>query len=422
MLLIKNATIIDSNSSLNGKKRDLLIQNGRIEKIGTKLSNKTAKVIAHKDLHVSIGWFDIGVHSGEPGLEHREDIQSLTNAAAVGGYTGLACFPNTNPTIQTKSDILFFKNQSSIVDIYPIGAVSHNCDGKDIAEMYDMAKAGSIAFSDGLHSIQSSGLMKRSLEYVKGIDGVIINHPHDKELSAGGQIHEGTVSTELGMKGLLSLSEELMLKRDIDLLAYTDSRLHVHNISTVGSIDLVKTAKKKGLKVTASVAAANLLFDDRAIASFDTNLKVLPPIRTTKDRTALIKAVKDGVIDCITTNHTPLEEEVKKMEFLYADFGMIGLESTFAVINTQLGSQIPLSQLIDLLSYQSRKVVNIPIPSLETGSEANLTLFSPSTEWTFERSSIQSKSKNTPFIGTEMKGKVLGIVNKGTYALDAVIG
>lgn len=419
MLLIKNATIIDSRSPLNGKKRDLLIQEGRIEKIGVKITNKKAKVIAHKDLHVSIGWFDIGVHSGEPGLEHREDIQSLTNAAAVGGYTGLACFPNTTPTIQTKSDILFFKNQSSIVDIYPIGAVSHNCQGKDIAEMYDMAKAGSIAFSDGLHSIQSSGLMKRSLEYVKGIDGVIINHPHDKELSAGGQVHEGTVSTELGMKGLLSLSEELMLKRDIDLLAYTDSRLHVHNISTIGAIDLVKTAKKKGLKVTASVAAANLLFDDRAIASFDTNLKVLPPIRTTKDKTALIKAVKDGLIDCITTNHTPLEEEVKKMEFLYADFGMIGLESTFAIINTQLGSQIPLSQLIHLLAYQSRKVVNIPIPSLETGREANLTLFSPSLEWTFERSSIQSKSKNTPFIGTEMKGKVLGIVNKGTYALVA---
>ncbi len=419
MLLIKNATIIDSESSLNGKKRDLLIQDGRIEKIGTKLSNKKAKLVTHKDLHVSLGWFDIGVHTGEPGLEHREDIQSITKAAAAGGYTGLACFPNTHPTIQTKSDILFFKNQSSLVDIYPIGAVSHNCEGKDIAEMYDMAKAGSIAFSDGLYSIQSSGLMKRSLEYVKGIEGVIVNHPHDKELSAGGQIHEGRVSTELGMKGLLSLSEELMLKRDIDLLAYTDSRLHVHNISTAGSIDLIKTAKKKGLKVTASVAAANLIFDDRAIASFDTNLKVLPPIRTAKDKTALIKAVKDGIIDCISTNHTPLEEEVKKMEFLYADFGMIALESTFAILNTQLKDQIPLTQLIDLLAYQSRAAVSLPIPTLAMGSAANLTLFSPNLEWTFERSSIQSKSKNTPFIGTAMKGKVLGIINKEEHVLDS---
>ncbi len=421
MLLIKNATIIDSRSPLNGKKRDILIQDGRIEKIGTKLTNKKAKVIAHKDLHVSIGWFDIGVHTGEPGLEHREDIQSITNAAAAGGYTSLACFPNTNPTIQTKSDILFFRNQSTLVDIYPVGAVSHNCEGKDIAEMYDMAKAGSIAFSDGVYSIQSSGLMKRSLEYVKGIEGVIINHPHDKELSAGGQIHEGTVSTQLGMKGLLSLSEELMLKRDIDLLAYTDSRLHVHNISTAGSIDLIKTAKKKGLKVTASVAVANLIFDDRAIASFDTNLKVLPPIRTTKDKTALIKAVRDGIIDCITTNHTPLEEEAKKMEFLYADFGMIALESTFAILNTQLIDQIPLPQLIELLAYKSRAAVSLPVPVLETGNTANLTLFSPSLEWTFERSSIRSKSKNTPFIGTSMKGKVLGIINKEEYALDPYI-
>ena len=421
MLLIKNATIIDSKSPLNGKKRDLLIQEGRIEKIGTKISNKKAKVIAHKDLHVSIGWFDIGVHTGEPGLEHREDIESLTNAAAVGGYTSLACFPNTTPTIQTKSDILFFKNQSSLVDIYPIGAISHNCEGKDIAELYDMAKAGSIAFSDGLHSIQSSGLMKRSLEYVKGIEGVIVNHPHDKELSAGGQIHEGIVSTELGMKGLLSLSEELMLKRDIDLLAYTDSRLHVHNISTAGSIDLIKAAKKKGLKVTASVAMANLIFDDRAIASFDTNLKVLPPIRTAKDRTALIKAVKEGVIDCITTNHTPLEEEVKKMEFLYADFGMIGLESTFAVLHTQLSDQIPLPQLIDILAYQSRASVSLPAPLLKADSVANLTLFSPSLEWTFDHSSIQSKSKNTPFVGTPMKGKVLGVINKEDYVLDSNI-
>ena len=421
MLLIKNATIVDSKSPLNGKKRDLLINEGRIEKIGTKLSNKKAKVIAYKDLHISIGWFDIGVHTGEPGLEHREDIQSITNAAAAGGYTGLACFPNTTPTIQTKSDILFFKNQSGLVDIYPIGAISHNCEGKDIAEMYDMAKAGSIAFSDGIHSIQSSGLMKRSLEYVKGIEGVIVNHPHDKELSSGGQIHEGTVSTELGMKGLLSLSEELMLKRDIDLLAYTDSRLHVHNISTAGSIDLIKKAKKDGLKVSASVAAANLIFDDRAIASFDTNLKVLPPIRTAKDRTALIKALKQGVIDCITTNHTPLEEEVKKMEFLYADFGMIGLESTFAVLNSQLSDQIPLSQLIDILAYQSRAAVSLPTPSLEVDSIANLTLFSPSMEWTFDRSSIHSKSKNSPFIGTSMKGKVLGVINGQEHGFDSHI-
>lgn len=411
MLLIKNATIVDTQSTLNGKKRDLLIEKGKIKKIGTRLPIEKAKVISAKDLHVSLGWFDIGVQVGEPGYEHREDLESLTNAAAAGGYTGLACFPNTLPVVQSKADIVFLKNHAKLVDLHPIGVISQDCKGKDIAELYDMANAGAIAFSDGKKAIQSSGLMKRSLEYVKGIDSLIINHPHDEELAEGGQMHEGSVSTSLGMKGLSTMAEEMMLKRDLDLLAYTDSRLHVHNISSADAVTLIKNAKKKGLNVTASVAAVNLIYDHQALESFNTNFKVKPPLRTQTDIKALIKGVKEGTIDCISTNHVPLEEEVKKVEFLYASFGMIGLETTFALLHTLLAKQLSLELLIERLVYHPRKVVRLPIPELVEGAVANLTLFSPNFEWTLTKKDIFSKSKNTPFIGQQMKGKVIGVIN-----------
>ena len=411
MLLIKNATIVDTQSSLNGKKRDLLIEKGKIKKIGTRLSIEKAKVINAKDLHISLGWFDIGVQVGEPGYEHREDLASLTNAAAAGGYTGLACFPNTLPVVQSKADIVFLKNHAKLVDLHPIGVVSQDCKGKDIAELYDMANAGAIAFSDGKKAIQSSGLMKRSLEYVKGIDSLIINHPHDEELAEGGQMHEGSVSTSLGMKGLSTMAEEMMLKRDLDLLAYTNSRLHVHNISSAGAVTLIKNAKKKGLNVTASVAAVNLIYDHQALESFNTNFKVKPPLRTQTDVKALIKGLREGTIDCISTNHVPLEEEVKKVEFLYASFGMIGLETTFALLHTLLAKQLSLELLIERLVYHPRKVVRLPIPELVEGAVANLTLFSPKLEWTLSKKDIFSKSKNTPFIGQQMKGKVIGVIN-----------
>ena len=421
MLLIKNATIVDKHVPFNGKKRDILIDKGFIKKIGTNLKESKAEIITSKDLHLSIGWLDIGVQTGEPGFEHRENFQTLTNAAAAGGYTGLACFPNTLPTIQSKSEILFLKNQSTLVDFFPIGALSQDCKGKDLAELYDMASVGSLAFSDGLHAIQSSGLMKRGLEYVKGINGLLINHPHDKELAEGGQLHEGIVSTSLGMKGLPNLAEEMMLKRDLDLLAYTDSRLHVHNISTAGAVQLVKTAKKKGLKVTASVAAANLIFDHHAVENFDTNFKILPPLRTPKDVKALIKGVKEGVIDCITSNHIPLEKEAKELEFLYADFGMISLETTFALLHSQLSMQFTLEALIEKLAYSSRKILQITPPQIKEETVANLTLFDPTLEWTFSKKDIYSKSNNTPFVDTSFTGNVLGVINNNKTWIKSVV-
>lgn len=410
-MLLKNATIIDKNSSFDGKKRDVLIEKGLIKQIASTIKAERRKVIDLKGAYISIGWLDLGVHSGEPGFEHREDFQSLTQAAAAGGYTGIVCFPNTQPTIQSKTDVQFIKSQSGLVDVYPIGAVSKDCEGKDLAELYDMQQAGCVAFSDGNHSIQSSGLMKRGLEYVKSFKGLVINHPNDEELAKGGQLNEGAVSTALGMKGLPNLAEELMLKRDLELLAYTDSRLHVHNISTEGAVQLIREAKKQGLPVTASVPVANLIYDQGAVATFNTHFKVLPPLRQPSDIKALIKGLKDGTIDCITSNHTPLEEEAKKLEFLFADFGMIGLETAFALLQSELSKPINIQVLLDKIAYLPRKILGISIPSIEEGERANLTLFSTHKEWIYEKAVIQSKSKNSPFIGKTFKGQVLGIVN-----------
>ncbi len=412
MFLIKNATIVDPNSKQNGKKVDILINKGTIKEIGKNLSaNKSTKIIEGKKLQVSPGWLDIGAQVGEPGFEHREDLASVAAAAAAGGFTALACFPNTAPPIHSKSEVSFLKNSTQLVDFYPIGAVSRACAGGDLAEIYDMAKAGAVAFSDGAMSIASAGLMKRGLHYIKGIDGVLINHPHDVSLAKGGQLHEGEVSTKLGMKGIPALSETLMLKRDLDLLAYTESKLHVHNISTAESVKLVKTAKAKGLKVTASVAIMNLLYSHESLENFDPNFKVNPPLREKKDVKALWKGILDGTIDVVNSNHTPLEIEAKKLEFAYADFGITGLQTIFNLLNTHFGDTLTADKLVDLLAIQPRKILNLPIPTISEGEVANLTIFDNTTEWTFSRKAIKSKSYNTPHIGASFKGQVLGIIN-----------
>lgn len=415
MLLIKNATVIDPNSTHNGKKVDILINNGVIKEIGKNISEDAAKLIKGKKLQVSLGWLDIGAQVGEPGFEHREDLVSVSAAAAAGGFTALACFPNTNPAIHSKSEVSFLKNNAELVDLYPIGAVSRDCNGGDLAEIYDMATAGAIAFSDGAKSISTAGLMKRGLLYIKAIDGLLINHPHDVSLGKGGQLHEGEISTKLGMKGIPALSETLMLKRDLDLLAYTDSRLHVHNISTAESVKLIKTAKSKGLNVTASVSIMNLIYSHESLENFDPNYKVTPPLREQKDVKALWKGVLDGTIDIINSNHTPLETEAKKLEFVYADFGITGLQTIFPLLNTHFGNSLSTEGLVNLLAIQPRKILNLPIPTIKEGETANLTVFDSTTEWTFSKKDVQSKSYNTPHIGATFTGKVIGII-KGTHS------
>ena len=410
--LIRQARIISPDSPHNGKVKDILIGDGKILQIANRIKDDTAKILKADNAHVSPGFIDIGTQVGDPGFEHKEDVQSAAKAAMAGGYTAIVCTPNTHPVIDNKSQVLYIRKQESLVDFYPIGAVSEKCKGKEITEMYDMREAGAVAFSDGYKSLNDSGLMMRSLLYVKPFDGVIINQPLDAQLAHNGHLHEGKISTLLGMKGIPALAEELMLRRDLYLLEYTNSRLHVSNVSCARSVEMIRQAKKQGLRVTASVNPMNLVFDDSDLTSFDTNMKVMPPLREKSDIKALKKGLKDGTIDFICSNHSPQDEEAKKLEFVYAQNGVIGLETTFAVCCTHLKKVLDIEELIEKLAIAPRRIFGLKIPKIEAGEAANLCLFDPDKNWTFTEKDIHSKSKNTPFIGHDLQGKVLAVFRR----------
>jgi len=416
-LLIKKATILQAGHELHQQELDILIENGVIADLQPEIEATEAEIIEAKGAFVSAGWCDIGVQIGDPGFEHREDLQSVSKAAAAGGYTAIASFPNTNPIVDSKSGVRYIKNhtQGQLVDVHPIGAISQRCNGKDITEMYDMAQSGAVAFSDGTHPVQHAGLLLRALQYVKAFNSLVINYPYDSTTSPGGQLHEDIISTSLGMKGIPSLAEELMVQRDLELLEYADSRLHLFNISTAGAVERVRQAKKQGLQVTASVPVINLIYTDEAVQGFDTNFKVLPPLRSEKDRQALIAGLQDGTIDCITSNHVPLEEEAKKLEFLHADFGTIGLETTYALCQTHLAKELSPELLVEKLALAPRKLLGLPIPKIEKEAPANLTIFHPSHKWSYSADLIFSKSRNTPLLNQELSGRVLGVVNNDRH-------
>jgi len=417
LLLLKKATIIQPDHDLHQQQVDVRIEDGKITAMEPGLEQGDAEVVEAEGAFLSAGWLDIGVQVGDPGFEHREDLQSVMAAAAMGGYTGIASFPNTSPVVDSKSGVRYIKNhtQGEVVDVLPIGAISQNCNGKDITEMYDMSHAGAVAFSDGDKPVQHAGLLLRGLQYVKAFNSLIINHPHDKTTAPGGQLHEGKVSTSLGLKGIPSLSEELMVQRDLKLLAYAESRLHIHNISTKGAVERIRQAKKQGLQVTASVAALNLVFTEEMLSDFNTHFKVLPPLRSEEDRRALLEGVQDGTIDCITSNHVPLEEEAKKLEFPYAEFGATGLETTYALCQTHLSKLLRPEILVEKMALAPRRILGLPSPKLEKDAAANLTLFHPEQKWTYTAGKIKSKSQNTPLLDKEFVGKVLCVVNNGHH-------
>lgn len=418
-LLIKKTTVVDPHSSHNGKIVDILIRDGIIKAIRPAITEKDAKVLQAEGSCVSIGWMDIGVQTGDPGYEYREDLTTVAAAAAAGGYTAIACQPNTIPVVDSKSGVLYVKNETRglLTDFFSIGAISRACEGKDITEMLDMHASGAIAFSDGKNAIQDSGLMLRALQYVKAFEGIVINQPHDSAIASGGQMNEGLTSTTLGMVGIPHLAEELMVQRDIYLAEYTTSRVHIANISTAASVELIRKAKAKDLQVSASVAAINLAFDDGSLSSFDVNFKVLPPLRSREDIDALKAGLKDGTIDMITSNHVPLEEEAKKLEFPFAEFGAIGLETTYALCNAHLNGLLSTNEMVEKLAINPRKLLKLGLPHIESGQEANLTLFDPAKKWTLREEDIRSKSKNTPLIGMELKGRVLAVFNKHKSAI-----
>jgi dihydroorotase len=414
LLLLKDVRIVEGKKE--SRPQDILIRGGLLEAIGENLpAPKGAEIWELPNAYVSPGWLDVGVHACDPGYEHREDLHTAARAAAAGGFTAVACFPNTNPAIHSKPEILYVKNKTaqSAVTFHPIGAVSQGCEGKDLAELFDMHSAGAIAFSDGRKAVQDAGLLLRAMQYAKAFNGLIINEPHHKTIAAGGQMHEGVASTSLGLKGIPALAEEVMVQRDLSLLGYAESRLHIHLLSTAKSVALVRTAKKAGLPVTASVAVANLCFTDEKLADFDSNWKLLPPLRAQSDADALLEGLADGTIDFICSNHTPWDEEAKNLEFPYAEFGMIGLETAFALCRTFLSKELSVNDLVEKMALAPRRVLGISMPEIKVGARAELTVFDPDAEWVFGENDIRSKSRNTPFIGHAFKGKVLGIINNG---------
>ncbi|NND08543.1 MAG: dihydroorotase [Saprospiraceae bacterium] len=412
-LLLKQVRIVDPTSTHHNQVKDVFINRGKIEAIRNQISGKS-HVFQVAGACISPGWIDVGTFVGDPGFEEIETLTSASKAASNGGYTALAVLPNTNPSIQSKAEVEYVVHRAAplITNIYPLGALTLGCKGKEMAELVDMHHAGAIAFTDGKHSVQDAGVLLRSLEYVKIFDGLVINQPATRGLSADGIIHEGAVSVSLGLRGLPDLSEVLMIKRDIDLLRYSDSALHIMNVSSEGGLSLIADAKKEGLQLTCSVAVQNLLETVDRTAGFDANFKVIPPLRSENDRKALLSALRDGTIDFVNSNHRPVNIEGKKLEFAYADFGISALETAFGMLLKASRKTKKLDGLVNALSINARKALGIPIPSIIRGGNAELTLFHPELNTRFETSTFASKSKNNPYLQQELPGHVLGVINK----------
>lgn len=406
-ILLKSVTIVDASSKHHLKKRDILITNGHFEKIASKIENPdNRKELKIKNLHISQGWFDSSVSFGEPGFEERENLENGLHTAAKSGYTAVAVNANTNPVTDSKSDILFLKSKAKNqpVALLPIGALTHQGNGEDLAELYDMKNAGAVAFYDYQQPVKNPNLLKIALQYTQNFNGLIIAFCNENDVAKNGVVNEEESSTRLGLKGIPSLAEELHLNRNIFLLEYTQGKLHLPTLSTKKSVELVREAKQKGLDISCSVSINNLMLTDDALHDFNSNLKLLPPLRTEDDKRALIQGLKEGIIDGVTSEHNPIDIEHKNVEFDTAKFGSIGLESCFGALNTLFSIEETITFLTRLKSR-----FGIEKTAIEEGKEVNITLFDPEIIWTFDESDILSTSKNAALLGQVLKGKALGI-------------
>jgi len=407
-ILIKSATIIDSKSEFHNTTQDLLIENGVITKISRSIKNpENYKEIELDNLHISQGWFDSSVSFGEPGYEERETIENGLKTAAYSGFTSVAVNANTNPVIDSNSNITFLnsKANNNAVSLLPIGALTIGSKGEYLAELYDMSTAGAVAFYDYKKPISNPNLMKIALQYASNFDGLVCSFPQENKISGQGVMNENITSTRLGLKGIPDLAEELQVARDLFLLEYTGGKLHISTISTETSVALIREAKKKKLDVTCSVAIHNLSFTDEVLTDFNTKYKVLPPLRTQSDIDALIEAVKDGTIDMVTTDHNPIDIEEKKIEFDHANYGTIGLESAFGALQKIFTTK----KTIDVLT-KGKTRFGLEHTPINIGSSANMTLFNPETKYTFSKKDMVSRSKNSIFENESLKGKAYGII------------
>lgn len=415
-VVIRNATILCRDSPFHKTTKDIFISNGIISDISDQVETDADVEIKEDGLHVSIGWMDIFAQFCEPGLEHRETLVSGAAAASQGGFTHVMALPNTSPAISSKSQVVFVKEKSAglPVTFYPIGAITKNAEGNELSEMYDMLEEGALAFSDGLSPLQDPAVLVKALQYLLAADATLIQLPDTKSLSGNTLMHEGIISTRMGLPGNPAVAEELMIERDISLLRYTKSKLHLTGVSTKKGIELVRKAKEEGLNLTCSVTPFHLFFCDEDLTGYDTNLKVNPPLRTKEDRDALRKGLDDGTIDCIASHHIPQHADNKECEFEYANPGMITLQNVFGIASRYTDTE----RLVELMTANPRRIFNIPMPAMEAGAPACLTLFNPEETYIFKREMIKSISFNSPFADVEMQGRVIGTIHKNQLNLN----
>ncbi len=422
---LKNGRLIDP---VSGKDEvlDLLINDGVIEKVGKSLSaDRSAQVVDLRDKLVVPGLVDMHVHLREPGFEHKETIESGCLSAAHGGFTAVCCMPNTNPAIDDESVVRYIHEKGrtvcdGVVDVFPVAAATKGREGKELSPMAELAHAGAVGFTDDGAPIASAEVMRRALEYSSMYQIPVIQHAEEATMTHGGCMNEGFVATRLGLPGIPHVAEELMIARDIILLRYVpQARYHVAHVSTRGSLDIIRKAKAGRLNITCEVAPHHFTLTDEAVAGYDTNTKMNPPLRTAEDVRAMKEGLKDGTVDVIASDHAPHTIDEKEVEYSQAPFGIVGLETTVGLAISELVAQgfLSLYQLVEKLSTNPRKICSLPPIVIEAGARANLSLIDPDVEWAVEKETFHSKSKNSPFHGRKLKGKSIGILNNGRMLL-----
>lgn len=414
-LLVKGITIVDPNSEFNLQICDVRVENGKIVAIESALSAKKGEeLVEAKGAILNPGFFDLNCMIGDPGLETKEDIQTGTAAAQAGGFTGVAVLPNTKPVVQSKGEVAYILNKAknNLVDVFPIGAISKDLEGKEIAELFDMKNAGAVAFSDGSKAISDDGFVSRAMQYALGFGGLLMLYPENKAIAGKAQVNESANNVLLGMKGVPALAEEMQIARDIFLATYHHAPIHISNVSTAGGVALIKKAKKDGVKISCDVAAHQLVFTEELLNDFDSNYKVKPPLRSKADNKALIAGLKDGTIDAICSQHRPHEIEFKDVEFEIAAYGIIALQTVLPLL---LKGGLDTALIVEKLAINPRKLLNLPIPVIKVGEKANFTIYNPTTEWMYNAASNFSKSNNSPLLGKTLKGKVVLVYNNNQF-------
>jgi len=429
-ILLKNGNIIDPLSGRNDV-ADVLIVDGAIERIKAKLPESAgAKVLDCSGAVIAPGFIDMHVHAREPGFEHKETLATAMAAARSGGFSSICCMPNTDPAIDNAAVVEFIHKKSlevtpRLVDVYSVAAVTKGRQGKELAPMGELALAGAVGFSDDGAPVENAEIMRRALEYSSMVRRPVIQHAEVSSLTKGGAVNEGVVATRIGMPGIPSIAEELMIERDIRLLEYVLNSIsdetkrplyHAAHISTAGSVELIRQAKKKKLPVTCEATPHHFTLTEEAVQTFDTNTKMNPPLRTAKDVEAIREGLRDGTIDAIASDHAPHSYDEKQVEYGSAPFGIVGLETSVGLAITELLHTriLSLTQLVEKLSTNPRKILQLPPVIIAEGQQANITVFDPSREWTVDIAAFQSKSGNSPFQGRVLKGKATAVIGNGS--------